>query len=440
MRNFVFNKQAEFWDPLIEYTDEHIDLASYGSLNLPRKGYVIRVASFFLRLWRVAVERRSRCKRVPNKTGHSRVIWVVADSNTELEALRFVEKLDKCNVVKIGVDGHRLIEISALVLGLMCSPYVALMIVASPPEKRRLTPYILDSMLRCTGYRLVSLVFAVFKRPDTILFSNHVSPLCRTVLSVTKTFGPKVIYCEHVPFLPYWPPLDVDFCLLSGEFSAKNMSVRTRESKVRVFGVGPARPAGLVNASTFSQRNHFNHVGIAIAPLDSVEVTLDFINKLVSVSESIIISVRAHPALRLDEWKRALRRLEGRVLIHSAKTRSLKSFLSEVDVLIVNDSGIYFDALLTSTPLIRMRLSYAASNAYAVPDHYHQYHSDTELVIQKLKCGRSAIPRFEFYKELFTTFGTEFWLCNEDLKCSLVSNILHTGDVAKFSHLELAVL
>ena len=54
--------------------------------------------------------------------------------------------------------------------------------------------------------------------------ANHVIPLCRAVINLfEKDSNTLKIFTEHVPMIPYWPPVNSDIVFLSGQFSLNNM-------------------------------------------------------------------------------------------------------------------------------------------------------------------------------------------------------------------------
>lgn len=425
-----------FWDSFIEFTDPEIDFFNLTEENLPRKGIFLRLLIYFYTLTKFLFSKKndSVIKSKPINNGSYKNIWVLSGSNHESQSLEFINDIENLNRIHIGKDGNKALHLAAYILGILSLPYLIFIYVFSDNFHKKLFSYLLDSMMYLNGLTSILVMYKYFRPPDFILYSNHVSPLCRAVINTFKTKKDiSIIYTEHVPMLPYWPHVNADIFFLSGDFSLTNMSKRTSITNKEIFLVGPSRNEDL-DVSNKSISGNLNTIGIAVVPIDNIVKVTNFIDKALQKDPLIRFIVRPHPSMRTSKLIKALKPFEANIEICSAKSMSLNLFFKSIDLLIVNDSGIFFESVIAGIPILRIKFSEFDSNVYKVPTEYSKYYHSLDYASNNLSSIFLSQDTHLLKKYLYRNYQTKYWGKSKELKVKIFENIINNNFNTEFKH------
>ena len=424
------NKLAtdNFWDPFIEFTDTEMNFLSYGKDNLPRKGIFVRLLIYPLRLFRGLFSRRAGIKsRV--KASESEIVkkvWVLSGSNTESQSLAFVGDIENISPIYIGLDSSRALQFMSYFFGIFSLPYIIIMYLYSDNSYKRLFAYLIDEMMHLNGLIFILSIYKYFSCPQYIIYANHVSPLCRAVINLFKKDSKTLkIFNEHVPMISYWPPVNADIFFLSGQFSLNNMLQRTSVVDKRVYLVGPSRNEELSSFCSKSKNDYLKVVGIAVVPIDRVSIVIEFLEKATAAYPSIKFIVRPHSSLRIAELTKALKVFGENVELHPPKLMSISQFFDRIDLLIFNDSGIFFESIVAEVPILRLKFSNVESNIYGIPAAYDEFYDSLDFAASNLRDIPLEQDSKILKKILFGNLNTKYWMKSKALKAEIISGIIN---------------
>lgn len=415
-----------FWDPFVEFTDSEMDFFSYGEANLPRKGVFLRLIIYLYSILRFLFSRQKNPGIKSNliKSRSHKNIWVLSGSNHESQSLLFVNDIENVNIIDIGLNGNKALHLAGYILGIFTIPYLLFIYIYSDEPHKKLFPYLIDSMMYLNGLTYILFLYKYVRPPNYILYSNHVSPLCRSVINIFKNKPEiSIIYIEHVPMLSYWPNVNADIFFLSGEFSLFNMRKRTCISGKEVFLVGPSRNEDLDVSDKLIDCN-LDIVGIAVSPIDNISNIVNFIKSALKKDPLLRFIVRPHPSMRKSKLIKALNPFKENIEIHSTQTMSLNLFFQSIDLLIVNDSGIFFESAIAETPILRIKFSDFDSNIYCVPPEFNKYYHSLDYVSSNLSSIFLGENPQALKKYLFKNYQTKYWGKSRELKVKIFESIL----------------
>ncbi len=192
-----------------------------------------------------------------------------------------------------------------------------------------------------------------------VVMANDHSMTNRCLLEACKTNGIETLYVQHASVSELFPPLEFSYSFLDGKDSFdKYSSVKLIENTV--FFSGCSR---YDNCPIRSVHNNFV-IGIATNIIDDYKKIMDLCFLLKKRTDAKII-VRPHPASDFSEdFKQNL--IENGFIHSDSKIVSSLSFLSEINVLIANESSIHLDAAFMNIPTCL----YNMSNKNAIEDVY----------------------------------------------------------------------
>lgn len=192
------------------------------------------------------------------------------------------------------------------------------------------------------------------KEYNLSITSNDHLPEHRTFRLVSSLLGLKTAYVQHAQVSKLFPALSFDFAFLDGKASLDIYKSIGNINNTKVFLTGALRTPELV----FSRHsiNYENKlIGVALNKLDSKQKIKSVAEVLMNIPNCKII-LRVHPALVMDQkYLDELSIIFGGKIVF--KNGSLSDFLKAINLLIVGDSNIALDAVISDIPVIYKNMS-----------------------------------------------------------------------------------
>ena len=192
------------------------------------------------------------------------------------------------------------------------------------------------------------------KEYNLSITSNDHLPEHRTFRLVSSLLGLKTAYVQHAQVSKLFPALSFDLAFLDGKASLDIYKSIGNINNTKVFLTGALRTPELV-FSRHSKNYENKLIGVALNKLDSKQKIKSVAEVLMNIPNCKII-LRVHPALVMDQkYLDELSIIFGRKIVY--KNASLSDFLKAINLLIVGDSNIALDAVISDIPVIYKNMS-----------------------------------------------------------------------------------
>ena len=206
-----------------------------------------------------------------------------------------------------------------------------------------------------------------------IVITNHNNPISDALLQAASKY-PDIdsYYIEHCPLIENWPPIMVDYLVIATELSFQRIGKIWENDKL--LFISSTKYEIFSNIS-----NNQIGIGVAISPNDDMTCIKEALRFLrVNFKEPII--VRCHPEIG-GSYDKILTDLDLDIIVMNPKNFSVGDFLSSIRILIVSDSGIFFDAWSAGALPVKVRFGKICSE-FTVKDSVlkglHEF--DSELI------------------------------------------------------------
>jgi len=389
-----------------EFTSEKLAIVEIGlpiKNALRKKGIVTRILSFlkfFL---------SSTVNNLHGLSASTNYKVFVANNTNELAALLPVANcFEKSEVVWLGLSAKKMKEdyyafnpIEGYLLGFLFIPIVLFKTLLAPRFKRSVVPYIFDHLLYGIGF--LSPYQNMFKKINVtaVFVSNHNAPLSALMLELCVNDKAKSIYVEHTPVIARWPEIRCDHFFLSGLLSKSHLDLvneKWRNYSIDLIG-SPKNDDLQVHEQRQRQEGKPRIIGIGVNAADDYKKVIDLILKLRTDLPNKKFLIRAHPSMTLDPSILDLEKVSNVSFAHPSK-QTLNEFFKSIDILIVNDSGLYFEAGYAGVLPLKYSLSDQISE-FTVPNSFYKglFTSADKLVaeIMSIECSVTDV-RSEFRK------------------------------------------
>lgn len=402
------------FDPFLcsqEYTSKKLNLIEAGRSMvdaLPKKGFIIRLASFLNAYLRLSY------KNIKNISLSTRYHIFVANNDSELNALMpIAENFNKSEIVWLGLSAKKLGREylafnpgSGYLLGLLLIPIVLVKICLASDNKKAAAPYIFDSLLYGMGFLIPFELLLKKLEVKSVYISNHNAPLSALMVEICAGNDITTTYIEHTIIVDRWPEIKCHNFLLSGMFSKLNLDlVNEYRRNCSVELIGSPRNDSLNVKQNIS---NISSIGIGINTADDRQKVIRLVKDLSISLPNIQLYIRPHPAMKLHSSIVEICQEYG-AHVSSPSKKSLNHFFGLIDVLVVNDSGLYFEAGYAGIVPLKFNLSVHHSE-YTVPDKFYKglfkESGDLVLTILSLNLNRSDC-RSEF-RAIYHNIGTQF--------------------------------
>ena len=416
MNNDFFKLFKEFFelrltDLVLEYTDEKINLMNTHSSNLSKRGLFIRLLSF--------IKKAIFNSSFYFPSSKEEKILVACNSLNEYEASSFLKESEEIDTVFIGSYPNKHNFISYLV-GFLLLPVLLIKILKEKNKTLNLSlPYTLDQLMISSGiYFTYRSLF--HKKVKALVISNHLSPETIVSMQLAKRNGIEIVYLQHSQLVSKYPPIESDYFLLSGKDSLrklKNINKNIDESKICLTGCPKLDKLEIKN------KNSFKNISICINPGANFEKVKELILLLKKNFNASLISIRPHPSIRkkyLKSYKNL--NIENLFLI-SPKEESLEKFLERSDIVISDDSGIYYEAGYVGNISLSFRMSERSSDWYDLKgaENHKILNSPNELIEEIKMTVDNKLNKRSGFKIFFENIGTDKEGKSSDLAIDFLS-------------------
>ncbi|MBX7460386.1 hypothetical protein [Qipengyuania huizhouensis] len=217
--------------------------------------------------------------------------------------------------------------------------------------------------------------------------SDH-SPVAMALLFLARRMGVKTCYIQHAPVTESFPPLNYDLSLLYDQ-----SSVAAYERSARARGV--AMDENIEILPPYGEE--FQHpkvkqppytVGICLSSIPQVERVTKLVDQIGSKPSVSGVLIRCHPRFRLE----ISRSQAGSSVSLQEQGQSLASFLDEVDIVLVPNSGVAMEALHRGRP------TFFTDGMDELPSDYYGFVEEgvlPEFRMQFLEDAGAAMAHFD---------------------------------------------
>jgi len=339
-RLFKEASKLDIFDLAYEYSSESLNILSFPSTNLPRKGIAVRILCFFWHLFRNISELRRRRELVI--PGNAFIFFVV--SKNEEDSLKPVYN-NMPNAYLTGYIGEATNNFKmfwAYMLACIFLPLVVINFLKSKGYKRKSFTYIFDHYWLTYGLYITGRVWLERLKPKAFIVANHINTHNRVMSKAARDVCIPVFYIQHASLFEGVPPLNFDFALLEG-YDALNKCAIAGATQAKVFLVGI--PKHDLHFHHINVQPKVHSIGICTNGLDPIPRAKQLCKKIRQEFPTLPISIRLHLAdRRVKEWKDMATRFS--LEFSDSKTELSFDFLKKVDAIISGDSNILLEAAL----------------------------------------------------------------------------------------------
>ena len=195
-------------------------------------------------------------------------------------------------------------------------------------------------------YKIIERFYRRNPKITTIVLANDHTLPANSIKELAKTNGIKIIYTQHASVTSEFPPLDFDYCFLDGLESFDKYKAAGKVNSIVFISGSPRFDEIRVfkNKRAEMANGESRYVGVAMNALDIPEKIFDlccYLKKFYSVI------IRPHPASKLELFNTIK---EAGFEVSDSKKESPFAFLSKINCLVANESGIHLDAALMEVP------------------------------------------------------------------------------------------
>lgn len=261
-------------------------------------------------------------------------------------------------------------------------------------DKELIRFYYLDFFTTCGIYTVLEGILKQNSQLKLMVFANDHLLINRCLIELAEKLCIKSLYVQHASITELFPPLRFDYSFLDGaESFLKYEKIGNMRGKIYITG-SPRFDA----FSTCDQVNKKYDIGIALNALDSSEKALELCLYLKKNYTNKII-VRPHVSMTTQQFDKDMFTKHNIEISDPNKDLSYV-FLSDVNYLIANESGIHLDAALMGVPSILFNFSNKSiKDAYSFIKNGLVIKCDKyNEVIEKLKMPNHRLDRVvQFY-------------------------------------------
>ena len=284
------------------------------------------------------------------------ILFVVPTLNNQKSVKNIVDNLPEGKSTIWGADMSKWMPY--LQVRLMSLIYLHLFIklymISSRDDKALMRFYYEDFITTCATYKVLEKTLLKNSQLKMVVMANDHVIITRSLIELTERLHVKSLYVQHASVTTAFPPLRFDYAFLDGlESYEKYKAVGNMRGHIFLSG-SPRFDVFCYNRGGKRQYS----VGIALNELDSEEKALKlclYIKR--HYSDKII--VRPHPGM-LNPRNLLFHKemfLENGFDISNPYKDLSNVFLSDIKVMVANESGIHLDAALMGVPSILYNFS-----------------------------------------------------------------------------------
>ncbi len=179
--------------------------------------------------------------------------------------------------------------------------------------------------------------------PLSITFSNDHSVIPRALFFAAKENAIPTVYVQHATVTRDFPPLEFTLSLLEGQDAIDKYSVKGISGEVKLIGM--PRFDAFVKKRKVSGSTCINTIGMAFNTLDSIDIILSMVKRILTVNPSVSIVIRKHQK-DLRDFSSPFAAYKKNVSFSNALAEDPFDFILRCDVLLAGNSSIHLDARL----------------------------------------------------------------------------------------------
>lgn len=264
-------------------------------------------------------------------------------------------------------------------------------------------------------------------KPRFVITANDHSITNRCMLTVAHQLGIETVYLQHASVTNIFPALRVNYAFLDGQ-CALDTYLQCEENQPNTDRQVPLPKvflSGQKKSIANSAKQGIKSIGIAINPLDNIDIAIEFANQLAALEHHI--TIRWHPRQSeydITKCRDAFAKNKD-ITLSDPKIEKVGDFLSRIIWLIAGNSSIHLEAALANVTSIYYELT---------PAHIYDYYgyvknglaikADSVLQISNLiKDGISINDNaIDFIRYYSATYKTDW----DGLEGQLVAEVLES--------------
>ena len=175
-----------------------------------------------------------------------------------------------------------------------------------------------------------------------------------------------------------------------------------------------------------SERKTQHCIGLGVSNVDDIFLVREMVAEILSEDKNFTLFIRPHPSFK--GFEEILDMSHSRLFIRSPDQESMKDYLDSISTLIVNDSGIFFEALLSGVDVIRAKLSNKYLNNYGLPEEFSPLYDKSfgEIVDFIFSHKNSSELDQKEIRFFFGNVSTKFESNASDISLKIVSHYVQT--------------
>lgn len=232
--------------------------------------------------------------------------------------------------------------------------FVKLYLSSSKDDRLLIRAFHYDFMTACASYKVFEKILLSNPQLKLIVMANDHMLINRILIELAEKHGIKSLYVQHASVTSAFPPLRFDYAFLDGKESYEKYK-KVGNMRGHIFLTGSPRFDIFHN---YQSSDKIYDIGIALNELDAEDQALRLCLYLKKHYSNRII-VRPHPGMLIPN---NMLFHEEKFTIHgfdiSDPRKDLSQvFISQIKIMVANESGIHLDAALMGVPSLLYNFS-----------------------------------------------------------------------------------
>ena len=197
----------------------------------------------------------------------------------------------------------------------------------------------------CKAYGTYIEAISILKnlQPKMIIVANDHSYTSRSFFRAAQHLKIITAYVQHASVNKFFPPLEFDYAFLDGlESYEKYLDGKTCSSSVFLSGNPRFDILSTLTSHVFQQ--HERKIGIAVNPLDSLDIIKELIISIKAKIKGVEISLRPHPSSDMRYWAEICRHMDCKLSNSFLENPFL--FINRHQVFIARNSSFHLDVCM----------------------------------------------------------------------------------------------
>ena len=284
------------------------------------------------------------------------VLFFVTTINNIKSVQNIINGLPKERITIWGLEFSKLMPYSKICLLSLIyfHLFVKLYLSSSREDRLLIRAFYFDFLTACASYKVFEGILMKNPQLKLIILANDHSLINRILIELAEKHGIKSLYVQHASVTTAFPPLRFDYAFLDGRESYEKYKT-VGNMRGCVFLTGSPRFDAFHN---YQGADKMYDIGIALNELDSEDQVLQLCLYLKEHYSTKII-VRPHPGMLIPNnlLFHEEKFVEQGFSISNPKKDLSYVFISQINVMLANESGIHLDAALMGVPSLLYNFS-----------------------------------------------------------------------------------